>query len=315
MSKRIVALPLFILLACGPKAGADTDGAVDTEPTDGKTTPGVFDSSSSTGTTSTATGPGETTADDPSVGTTGDPPGVSTSTSGVMSTTIPVPPDLGPGECDPFGDDCPEGQKCTGYGDAGDNGWHHLKCVPIDPQPDQAGDPCTVVGEVNSGIDSCDDHLICFWVDDNLQGTCVPWCGGSFEEPTCEDPESFCNVSGDSVLSLCLGTCDPLAQDCPAGQGCIHAATEEVFTCVPEFSFEEGQLFDPCEYANACDPGFACVSADLAVECDPMASNCCLPFCDLTQPNTCPGAGQECLPALAEPPPKYENVGVCALPQ
>ncbi|MCY0985539.1 ribulose phosphate epimerase [Nannocystis sp. ILAH1] len=312
MSTRSFALPLFVLLACGdPKADTDTAGPGG-EPTDGKTTPGMFDSSSSSDGTASSGGPG--TSGDPSQGTSEDPPGVSTSTSGVMSTTIPDPADLGPVECDPFADDCPEGQKCTGYGDGGDNGWHQLKCVPIDPQPDQAGDPCTVVGAVNSGVDSCDEGLICFWVDQNLQGTCVPWCSGSFEEPTCEDPDAFCNVSGDSVLSLCLGTCDPLLQDCQPGDACYQHPSRDVFTCVPDLSLDEGELFDPCEYINVCDPGLACLPAELTAECDPMTYGCCVPFCDLIQPNTCPGEGQECLPALADPPPKYENVGVCALP-
>ncbi|WAS99036.1 hypothetical protein [Nannocystis punicea] len=312
MSTRILALPLFLLLACGPKVGEDTDGPpVGSEPTDGKTTPGMLDSSSSSGTTSL----GQTTADDPSAGTTGDPPGVSTSTSGVESTTLLFPVDLGGGECDPFADDCPEGQKCSAYGDPGENGWHFVKCVPIAPQPGQAGDPCTVSGEVNSGIDSCDEHLQCFWIDDELTGTCVPWCGGTPQDPTCADPESYCAVSGDSVLSLCLATCDPLGTDCPEGQVCVPVPIEDAFTCAPDLSLDEGQVFDPCEYANVCDPGLACVTADLAVECDPMAPNCCLPLCDLSQPNTCPGAGQECVPWFEDPAPKYENLGLCALPQ
>ncbi|MBZ5714795.1 hypothetical protein [Nannocystis pusilla] len=51
-----------------------------------------------------------------------------------------------------------------------------------------------------------------------------------------------------------------------------------------------------------------------ASECAAGVYGCCVPFCDTTQPNTCPGVGQECVQALADPPPKYENAGVCVLP-
>ncbi|MFY0535960.1 hypothetical protein [Nannocystis pusilla] len=51
----------------------------------------------------------------------------------------------------------------------------------------------------------------------------------------------------------------------------------------------------------------------MAVECDQDAAGCCMPYCDLGKPNTCPGAGQECLPLLEEPTPKYGDLGACSV--
>jgi hypothetical protein len=88
------------------------------------------------------------------------------------------------------------------------------------------------------------------------------------------------------------------------------------FICVIDASGEEGQVFDPCEYANACDPGLICADPLSAEECDPQAPGCCLPFCDLTAPPSCPGNGQKCLPwyEVGRAPPGYENLGTCGLP-
>lgn len=53
---------------------------------------------------------------------------------------------------------------------------------------------------------------------------------------------------------------------------------------------------------------------------DPATSTvpdgCCEPYCDLTEPNTCPGQGQQCLAWYAEgtAPPECEHLGVCSLP-
>jgi len=41
---------------------------------------------------------------------------------------------------------------------------------------------------------------------------------------------------------------------------------------MPDVSDEEGQAFDICEYANACDPGLYCAEPELGLECDPQDS-------------------------------------------
>ncbi|MFY0536468.1 hypothetical protein [Nannocystis pusilla] len=146
------------------------------------------------------------------------------------------------------------------------------------------------------GGDSCDLASMCWDVDPQThEGECFLRCTGSPEEPVCPDGTT-CVISNEGAFILCLPTCHPLMQDCPEGEACL-AAGEGFgrFACVAEYSGDEGQAFDSCDYANSCDPGLLCAGPEAAVECDPNANGCCLPFCDTGQPG-CPGAMQECLP-------------------
>ncbi|HEY8377775.1 MAG TPA: ribulose phosphate epimerase, partial [Nannocystis sp.] len=231
----------------------------------------------------------------------------------ICETDMPV----GDIQCDPWTEDCPDGEKCMPYSGDGDNSWESLKCVPIDPNPGTTGDPCTVEGSGVSGIDDCDLHHMCWNVDpDTGEGTCVKFCSGSPDAPSCDIPGTACTIANNGVLILCLPMCDPLLQDCAGGDLCIpNPMNPESFICVLDASGEEGQENDPCEYANACDPGFFCANPVVANECDPGAAGCCTAFCDLANPQ-CNNVGVQCLPWY-EPgtaPPNYENVGYCALP-
>jgi hypothetical protein len=309
---------LFVLAACGPTAPVSTaadGGEGSTEPVDASTS------------TSTTTATTTTTSGDPTTGG---------STGGFvappdMGSTFIVPSDggscggAGPHgqlrcspECNVWAQDCPEGEKCSPYSGDGDNAWESQKCVPLDPDPDHPGDPCTVEGSGVSGIDSCDIDSMCWNVDsETLIGTCVPRCTGSPDDPMCP-PETACLISNDGVLTLCLPSCDPLVQDCPGDDLCIaNPQDSSSFICVLDTSGDEGQTFDTCEYINACDKGMLCVNPALASECDPEAAGCCLPFCDLSAAPACPGAMQQCLPWFADEsaPPGLENVGVCGIPQ
>ena len=219
-------------------------------------------------------------------------------------------------KCSPNYQDCSEGLKCNAYADDGSGSWNDTKCVPLAPDPDLPGQPCTVEGSPASGIDSCDLHSICWDVDEaTLIGTCVPFCTGSLDMGACPDG-LLCAVFNDGVLPLCLPGCDPLQQDCPVDEVCIEHPDGTGFLCVLDGSGDEGQAFDPCSFANECDPGLHCGEPNAASECDPDASGCCLPFCDLTLPLDCPGAMQTCQPyfGMDPAPPGSENVGRCALP-
>ncbi|MFY0534503.1 hypothetical protein [Nannocystis pusilla] len=167
-----------------------------------------------------------------------------------------------------------------------------------------------------SGEDDCEIGAMCWDADpETLEGTCVSFCQGSPQAPTCA-AGSHCAVLNDGGLNVCLPDCDPLAQDCPAGDECIPLPDTETFVCVLDASGAEGQAFDPCEFANACDPGLLCLPSEMASECDPMVAGCCLPFCDVSAANSCPGVGQDCL-AYFDPmqaPAGFEDVGVCGLP-
>lgn len=223
---------------------------------------------------------------------------------------------MGPGvECDPYEQDCPDGEKCNAWSDDGGGAWNALGCFPVDPAPGQPGDPCTVEGGGTSGIDSCDVGSMCWDVEeDSDNGTCVAMCEGSAVEPTCSVPETSCVISNGGILNLCLPNCDLLLQDCPnEGEACYVVGENAV--CAPDASDDGGGAGDECAFINACDPGLTCIVPDAyGPGCNPVATACCSPWCDLDAPAPCPELGQTCLPFFEEdPPPGLENLGVCGV--
>jgi len=213
-------------------------------------------------------------------------------------------------ECDLFEQDCPEGEKCNPWANDGGSSWNALKCVPVDPEPDDIDEPCTVEGSGVSGLDSCVVGAMCWGVDaETGVGYCVPHCTGSDDAPTCADPSRQCSIAGDGVLALCLPQCDPLdVRSCPAAQGCY--STGSGFLCAPDASGPKaGGLFEACEYVNACNPGLSCAQPHSA--CEPGSSGCCTPWCNLQAPD-CPEM-TACIPFFGEgeSPPGYETLGLC----
>ena len=211
-------------------------------------------------------------------------------------------------ECDPWLQDCPDGEKCVPYGSTGGS-WDANKCVPVmgDGQPD---DPCTYGGTVDA-TDDCAQDSYCYnvqEVDGMMVGACTLFCTGSSDEPICE-PGSACLITNQGSITLCLETCDPLLQECDAGLGCSWA--QDDFLCV--FTAEDIPLGEPCGSFNDCTPGTACLAAELMPNCE--GSACCGSFCNLVEPS-CPQEGTECTPFFEEAmvPPEHENVGICVLP-
>ncbi|MCY1060932.1 hypothetical protein [Nannocystis sp. SCPEA4] len=294
-------LALAWLGGCGGQAGES--GASESE---AATSSGITTSSSTT------MGPGT------SSGSTGEPTTSGSTSGGTTGSVFIEVPDAGDRErCDQWTQDCPEGQKCNAWSGDGDNSWESLKCVDVVRDPDGLYEPCEVFGSAASGEDSCDVGMICWGVDDGI-GTCIGFCTGSPDAPDCADPAASCIETASGITTFCLPMCNPLLQDCGPGNVCIPRPEEpNEFACYLDASGDEGQVFDPCEYANACDPGLHCLFApELASECDPQFAGCCVPFCDTSLANTCPGQGQECIAWLAPEmaPQGYENVGVCGLP-
>jgi hypothetical protein len=301
------------LASCGDdgKPQATTNA---TNATDNMT--GATDSASSTGgestTTSTTSGNATTEANP----TTGEATAASTS-SGSTTMSFINPPDGGGGvkECDVWTQDCPPGEKCMPWADDGGGSWNATKCSKVAMNPGQEGDPCTVEGSAVSGVDDCDVGLLCWYFDENNNGTCADMCDGTPDNPSC-DMGQTCDVSNDGVLILCLNTCDPLIADCPAGQICFFDGIDE-FICDFDASGEMGMYGDPCAYINVCDYGLYCAAPETVPMCD-NGDGCCSPYCDITLPNTCPGmdGGQECVPwyTMGMAPPGQENIGACAIP-
>jgi hypothetical protein len=225
-------------------------------------------------------------------------------------------------ECDLFAQDCPDGEKCMPWANDGGGAWNATRCSPVDDNPGQAGDECSVEGSGTSGIDSCDLGVMCWDVDQETNmGTCVAMCTGDTANPICEDPDTTCSIANDGAIVLCLPVCDPILQDCAEGQACYPVA--EDWVCGPDASGDTGVYGDPCEFINVCDPGYICLDPSTvpAGEACEGAGGCCTAVCDLTDPMgdaQCEGAagGQTCEPWYTEgnAPPGYEDVGACVLP-
>jgi hypothetical protein len=228
------------------------------------------------------------------------------------SDTAPEP-DMGEDQegCDPWSQDCPDGDKCTyqddGYGPM-------TQCMPVDPDAKGVGEKCEVREGAQSGVDDCDAGLVCEYVNEQGFGVCVELCGGSMQDPTCSDPDAMCQVCHDDCASLCVPTCDPLAPECVEGQVCAPT-NEGAFVCIPSGGKNDGLggQGDACEYANECDDGHACVPGETVPKCE--AAYCCAPYCDLGGDYQCPPETM-CVPWNddEDAPPEYEHVGVCSLP-
>ena len=215
--------------------------------------------------------------------------------------------------CDPWAQDCPDGEKCVPSTLGGSDVWNWWRCTPVPENPDAVGEPCTVEGGPTSGVDTCDFGAYCWEVDpESLQGTCVALCTGSEDSPTCPGTET-CFIAYDGVLTLCLSRCDPLLQDCAPAHACYPG--ENGFACLPEGLGGLGAPGDPCESIAACDHGNACVDPIDVPGCG-AAFGCCTALCSLGDPMPSCLSGQVCTPWgwAGGVPAGYEDVGFCALP-
>jgi hypothetical protein len=287
----ITFLALGLTLACtGP--GTDDEADDSTSESTDDTTTADDEASTSDDTTSDDT---STTADDD---TTSD-------TSDTEDTGDPV-------GCDPYAQDCAEGEKCVPYSSNGGGAWDAVKCVPI--LGDQApGEPCTYTDPVVA-TDDCDGTSWCFNVDeDTLEGTCHAFCSGTPQMPECP-PMTICSTPTPGVINVCTPSCDPIGQDCEEGTGCYWYMDE--FTCIP--TSDDLPTGEPCGFPNDCAPGNYCIADDKLPTCD--AAECCANFCDLDLGDSQCAAvpGTACVPFFeqveAMEVPGHENVGICVLP-
>ncbi|MEZ4383711.1 MAG: hypothetical protein R3A79_20435 [Nannocystaceae bacterium] len=314
--KRVNITPLFALVfggaialaACGkdPQTTSETASTTDDSTSTSTTTETTTASNGVTSDVTTTTGSTSTGGSDSDSATTTGCSFLECQDGGAQDN-----------ECDIWAQDCPVGEKCMPWANDGGNAWNATKCSAIDANPAAIGDPCNGGGV--SGEDNCDLGSMCYYVDSETNmGVCVPFCVGSADNPMCENLQDQCSISNDGVLILCRQTCDPLSQDCQGNAACLGAAGSDKFVCIVDASGEEGQVGDPCEYLNACDPGLLCASADFVPGC--QASGCCTEFCDLNEPDpdsTCSqnGEGVMCISYYdGEAPPEYEHVGICILP-
>jgi hypothetical protein len=214
--------------------------------------------------------------------------------------------------CDPAEQDCPEGDKCTGY--VVQQGYCCVdanKCVPVIGNA-QLGDPC-VRTEDN---DDCAEGLFCMTVTSGStgDGVCLAFCDVGAQD--CHEdglPDAQCIAFNDGTLPLCQDSCDPLTQDCSGDLGCYGVGDQGFVCSVPGYEDGLGNDGDMCFTIQSCKPGLGCTAAEVLSDCG--AARCCSPYCDLSEPDTCTSP-EECV-AYYEPgtaPPGYENVGLCAVP-
>ena len=222
---------------------------------------------------------------------------------------IPTDDDLAaPSECDPFAQDCPDGEKCVPWASSGGT-WDSNKCVPVDGDG-QPGDSCTSTGAVEA-TDNCGAETLC-WdvmeVDGELLGICTEYCTGTADDPNCPT-DTDCLIANDGSINLCIDTCDPLLSECGPGLACFWAVDN--FQCI--FTTSEIPTGDVCGFINDCESGNWCAAAELMPDC--QGGGCCASFCNLTDP-TCTQAGTECTEFFAEGMalPGFEDVGVCIVP-
>lgn len=218
--------------------------------------------------------------------------------------------------------DCPSGQKCTAVDctSEGQGVWDSYVCRQIQGDA-QRGDPCQMFGAPTSGDDSCAGGLTCWDVDPlSGEGYCIEYCTGLVTDPVCPAMH-YCSINGDGILVLCIQNCDPLMNDCRAGQLCGPSPSSNGFVCIADASGGMNPAGTPCQFVNECNDGLICINSvlvpDPSCDLDPM-QGCCTPLCDHTQAETCPLAaeGATCQPyfEVGNAPEGYERVGVCALP-
>lgn len=289
---RISLIGVALVGGCSPVSNATTEGSgVTATEASMSTSPGSStDTPTSSGTTSDGTETGEPT------------------TGGDI------------GMCDPWLQDCPDGYKCMAYADEGEPAFTGTKCTQVVENPGKVGDPCNVEGGWWTGVDDCDHGLACWNInhDDNT-GQCVALCTGNEDAYACPGSDDICVFWVPGLAHVCLQGCDPLLQNCQPGQGCLPdwASNGQRFVCLAEYSFDEGQEFDPCEFSNTCDPGLMCWNTESAIECDQGAGGCCISFCDTEDP-VCTGEGAVCESFYGElgeeAPPAFADVGICVIP-
>ena len=299
-----IQLPVLMILACGPKMPGDP-GEVTTTGVSGGTT-STPTTGMSGGTAATA-GTGDVTTGSAMAGTTDETSG------GAGGTVVPSSDEGMDDPCDVWQQDCRPGEKCAPFSNDGIS-WDTARCVPVMANAGGVGAPCSAEADGSSGVDDCQLGVYCWDVDPETdEGTCAALCSGAPEAPVCS-AETHCVMAFGSALNLCLAQCDPLLTDCGDDGVCVAEPSGEGFVCIPGTG-EHLKLHEPCMFDGSCDAGLVCSIWENAAECEEADFSCCEAYCDVTQPNMCPGAGQMCVPWFGpgEAPPGLEDVGFCTV--
>ena len=305
-----LALSMALSVALGTLASAcspDTTSATSAATTEEQT-------SEAPGTTTSST----TTTDDPSQGSTNSEGNDSfpddESQGGAVFYGCSWDEDFGVSECDPFAQDCPEGEKCVPYASTAEE-YNANKCVAVLGDT-PAGGECTYGGSIEA-TDDCDQLSHCMPESNFGPSTCTAFCTGTADDPICA-PGFDCLIAYEGSVNLCLPSCDPLLQDCGAGELCT-ASDGFAFVCVPP-EREARATGESCFGAFECLEGL-CLAAEFLPGCelgeDEEALGCCTDFCELDNPDLGCAEELECVPLYEEgaEPPGLASLGICAPPE
>jgi hypothetical protein len=213
--------------------------------------------------------------------------------------------------CEQQSDCLVAGTACKAVSTDDDVAWDQNYCVPTPPRPAAPGEPCTTIGDGEWTWDTCEPGALCVSIDaDTKQGVCASQCMLA-DTPECDPCITYGDGFDEVDVYFCPPACDPLAPACGDNEVCV-STDDDIFFCVIDASLRDGAVFDDCQYANACDPGLACISPVNSPMCHQDADGCCLPLCDLSAP-VCP-ADTTCKPWYppGEAPEGLEDVGVCS---
>lgn len=274
VTRAAVALLSCLALACGSRVvPAPTDADPQTESAGSSTSSPSGLSSSSTLATTESTG-------------------LSTSLDTALSTSGGK--ELG-AVCSVLTQDCVAGLKC-GPSVADDCDWEFHTCYQPADRPDELDQRCTL--DPPCGVDTCSASNFCF------EDTCMSFC----DTPShpCSRPREEC-LRYTGWVYVCVTRCSPLLQDCPEGLVCDYLGAAQGVGCLAHSPMPVG-FHGKCESSGDCQPGLICVNSVIG-----CATDCCTPFCDVTDPNACDQMpGSACKPFdFFYPSPETENLGYC----
>lgn len=209
--------------------------------------------------------------------------------------------------CDPFGDDCPKGERCVAASET-PGLWDATTCVPSGTLGE--GEPCDVP-DPTSPTDDCAHGLVCVAGADTAEATCRPQCEGSLDDPQCATgTECTLDAAGMHPPLACVPTCDPVAQNCAdPTDACVYAG-DAGFVCA---SPGTAGVAEDCDNIFDCSPGLLCANPKFVPACFGGTLGCCAEYCSLAAP-AC-SAGTECASLFSELPPGYEDLGLCVDPE
>jgi hypothetical protein len=173
---------------------------------------------------------------------------------------------------------CSAGKKCTDF-------QGNSRCAPDGNVPE--GGACVA----ESGVDDCVAGTIC------QQGLCARICTLGTSDCACSRLSGL--FQDNQNIGTCAPSCDLLAQQCPAGQGCYFVSATSG-TCATAGGTPVGGT---CQFTNQCVPGASC-----AIQYQDVMQPECAQHCDPNMPSC--GANQQCA-LLGEPTPGTTTAGIC----